>query len=62
MSDDNLMRATVTESNGEISCTVEETNRIRIALGLKPLDTTSKKNKEQEAVDNFKQNTTLLEK
>ena len=56
MSDDNLMRATVTESNGEISCTVEETNRIRIALGLKPLDTTSKKNKEQEAVDNFKQN------
>jgi hypothetical protein len=34
-----LPRATVTESaDGEISCSVDETNRIRIALGLRPLD------------------------
>ena len=33
---DNL-RAQTTSSNGEISCTVDETNRIRAALGLKPL-------------------------
>eukprot|EP00177_Eucheuma_denticulatum_P004774 GFKZ01008671.1.p1 GENE.GFKZ01008671.1~~GFKZ01008671.1.p1 ORF type:complete len:575 (+),score=130.28 GFKZ01008671.1:64-1788(+) len=31
------LRAHVTSSNGEISCSVEETNRIRAALGLKPL-------------------------
>ena len=31
--------ATVSEANGEISCSVEETNRIRAALGLKPLST-----------------------
>jgi U4/U6.U5 tri-snRNP-associated protein 1 len=28
----------VTESNGEISCSVEESNRIRAELGLRPLD------------------------
>eukprot|EP00899_Mesostigma_viride_P029144 jgi/Mesvir1/9414/Mv01517-RA.1 len=31
------VRAAITESNGEISCSIEETNRIRISLGLKPL-------------------------
>lgn len=35
---DNIPRAQVSESDGEISCSVEETNRIRIALGLRPLD------------------------
>jgi U4/U6.U5 tri-snRNP-associated protein 1 len=34
---DNIPKAVVTESNGEISCSVEETNRIRALLGLKPL-------------------------
>ena len=32
-----LLKAKITESNGEISCSVEETNRIRAQLGLKPL-------------------------
>ena len=32
------IRSAVTESNGEISCSVEETNRIRASLGLRPLD------------------------
>ena len=31
-------RAVVSESNGEISGSVEETNRIRASLGLRPLD------------------------
>lgn len=31
------LRAQVTSQNGEISCTIEETNRIRKSLGLKPL-------------------------
>ena len=30
-----LPRAHVTESNGEVSCSVEETNRIRALLGLR---------------------------
>ncbi|KAL6041719.1 U4/U6.U5 tri-snRNP-associated protein 1, variant 2 [Balamuthia mandrillaris] len=34
-----MPKAQVTvSSNGEISCSIEETNRIRIALGLKPLE------------------------
>lgn len=33
------LRANVTKKNGEISCSVEETNRIRAALGLRPLRT-----------------------
>lgn len=45
--------ATVSEENGEISCSVEETNRIRAALGLKPLNL-ERKTKDQEAVDNLK--------
>lgn len=31
-------RAVITESGGEISCSVEETNRIRAELGLAPLE------------------------
>lgn len=58
--DEPVIRANVTENNGEISCSVEETNRIRIALGLKPLDT-SRKGKEAEAVENFKRNAEALE-
>ena len=42
-----------TESNGEISCTVDETNRIRAMLGLRPLDM-GKPVEEQQAVDNFR--------
>eukprot|EP01041_Mallomonas_annulata_P000463 gene463-862_t len=54
------LKANVTEENGEISCSIEETNRIRLALGLKPLQTT--KHKEQEAVDNFQQNAASKQK
>lgn len=46
-------KAIVTEDNGEISCSIEETNRIRTLLGLKPLKDTSQ-SKELEAVANFK--------
>lgn len=35
------LRAQLTSQNGEISCSVEETNRIRAALGLRPLRTES---------------------
>lgn len=35
---DHLPRAAVTESGDEVSCSVEETNRIRASLGLRPLD------------------------
>ncbi len=31
----------VTESNGEISCSVEDTNKLRALLGLKPLRVSS---------------------
>ena len=36
-SDAPLLRAAVTESGNEISCSIDETNRLRAALGLKPL-------------------------
>jgi len=39
--------------SNEISFTVEETNKMRIALGLKPLNM-EKPNKEKEAVENFR--------
>ena len=50
------LKATVSESNGEISCSVDETNRLRALLGLRPLkvDSSGGKSKEQESVDNFK--------
>ena len=41
-------------SAGEISCTVEETNRIRTTLGLKPLTMgMSWESKEKAAIDNY---------
>ena len=48
----NEVKAIVTETDGEISCSIEETNRIRALLGLKPLN--NEKPKEKQAVDNFK--------
>ena len=39
---------------GEISCSVEETNRIRAMLGMKPLNVETKMNEERVAVDNFR--------
>jgi hypothetical protein len=46
-----VIKAVVTETNGEISCSIEETNRIRALLGLKPLVVD---NEESKAVNNFK--------
>jgi U4/U6.U5 tri-snRNP-associated protein 1 len=51
-SDPGIIKAVVSESNGEISCSVEETNRIRALLGLKPLRI-DKPNAEAQAVKNF---------
>ena len=39
-------KAMVTDSGGEISMSIEETNRVRASLGLKPLDMTPKAHKE----------------
>lgn len=36
--DDYFPKATVSEVGGEISCSIEETNRIRTELGLPPLE------------------------
>jgi len=44
----------VTESNGEISCSVDDTNKLRAMLGLKPLKTDLNVNAEVVAVANFK--------
>lgn len=52
--EEGIIKASVTESNGEISCSIEETNRIRAMLGLKPL-VVNKLSKEEEAVKNFKE-------
>lgn len=52
-------------SIGEISCSIEETNRIRIALGLKPLQIDSeedKKNKEEEEKNKEEEARKQLEK
>ena len=38
-----VLRAATSERNGEISCSIEETNRIRKELGLRPLDINEKK-------------------
>ncbi len=38
------IKAVVNESNGEISCSIEETNRVRILLGLKPLNSSTSTN------------------
>ncbi len=51
-----FIKAFVTESNGEISCSIEETNRIRALLGMKPLVVDTKgETSEAHAVRNFKQ-------
>jgi hypothetical protein len=58
----------VTESNGEISCSVEDTNKLRAALGLKPLRVKGEeksgggKSAEEIAVDNFAQKKAQEEK
>ena len=38
LENDSEIKAVVNESNGEISCSIDETNRIRLLLGLKPLN------------------------
>lgn len=48
----NVIKAVVSEENGEISCSVEETNRIRKLLGLKPL-VLEKQKDEATAVNNY---------
>merc|ERR1712146_585947 len=45
---DNVYTAKVTERNGVISCSIEETNRIRLSLGLKPLNVGKKSNDNNE--------------
>ncbi len=46
------VRANITENGDTISCSVDETNRLRAQLGLRPLDTGA--SKEGQAVANFK--------
>ena len=46
-------RAQVSEKDGEISCSVEETNRIRAALGLKPLRIDSKDDAQEQIRQNI---------
>lgn len=53
-SEEKFPMAAVTEANGEISCSIEESNRIRAMLGLKPL-VVKKLSQEAEAVSNFKE-------
>jgi len=50
--DPSSLKVVVSDVDGEISCSVEETNRIRSLLGLKPLKL-DKPSKETEAIDNF---------
>jgi len=47
------VRAVVTETNGEVSCSIEESNRVRKLLGLKPLRV-EEKSSELTAVQNFR--------
>jgi U4/U6.U5 tri-snRNP-associated protein 1 len=47
-----IVKAIVSEDNGEISCSIDETNRIRALIGLKPLNDSS--NKDKEALQNFR--------
>lgn len=46
-------RAQVSESNGEVSCSVEETNRVRALLGLRPLDLEKKESAVEVAMRNM---------
>jgi HIND motif len=57
----NGIKAMVTDENGEISCSVDETNRIRALLGLRPLNN-EKGSNEKEAVQNFNENRERLRK
>lgn len=47
------VKALVSEANGEISCSIEETNRVRALLGMKPLKLDSK-TAESTALENFR--------
>jgi U4/U6.U5 tri-snRNP-associated protein 1 len=59
----NVPKAMVTEQNGEISCSVDETNRIRALLGMKPLNISGQqKSSDQVAVDNLKAKRELEQK
>lgn len=51
--EENVPKAMTTEENGEISCSIEETNRVRALLGLKPLKTD--KPSSQQAEDNYRE-------
>ena len=53
ISDRSVPKAMITEENGEISCSIEETNRVRELLGLKPLKIDKPSN--QQAEDNYRQ-------
>ena len=55
------IKAMVTDENGEISCSVDETNRIRALLGLRPLNS-EKGGNERAAVENFHANRERLRK
>ena len=46
-----IPRALTAESNGEISCSIEETNRVRALLGLKPLKIGSDKSAGPKEID-----------
>ena len=61
LSTSNGIKAMVTDENGEISCSVDETNRIRALLGLRPLNN-EKGSNEKEAVQNFNENREKLRK
>ena len=61
LSASNGIKAMVTDENGEISCSVDETNRIRALLGLRPLNN-EKGSNEKEAVQNFNENREKLRK
>ena len=55
------LKVNVKEENGEISCSVEETNRIRALLGLRPLRDQSK-SAEAVAVENLREKRAVEDK
>ena len=50
-----IPKAITTESNGEVSCSVEETNRIRALLGMKPLNVAVPLSKEEQSAQRNKE-------
>jgi hypothetical protein len=48
-----MMEGEATATTEEISLSIEETNRLRISLGLKPLNETKGAKKDQIAAQNF---------